>query len=535
MLMRRLIACLALLVAFLSSASGFAQERPAFIENGTLRICTNPTLPPMTFVNGADLSALDGFDIALARELGAYWHVPVQFDTMDFTGLFPSLGAGRCSLVISGVLKQASRERLFDAVAYLETSPVVVAPSQIAPVSSFDALAGQSLAVESGTSYAARIEEINQGLAARGKAPIMLQQYPSEDQVVQQVLVGRSQNFLSQDVELFYRQAQLGSKLHVIFTPSLPGYSEFAIYLRRTGQDKALLDGAIATLKQQGKIAALEKKWNVGPAARAALGVQSERPRFNTTTFFSALFSMAFLNGAVMTLAIALASHAAAIVISIPIALKLNAPRSLWHPFLRAYVAVFRGAPTLLQLLFIWNALPQFFPVFRESWFSPFLATWICLSINESAYQVEINRAALSAIDPGQLAGGQALGMSQAQIYRHVIFPQALRVALPPTINEFISLLKTTSLASVISLQELLFITQVQVARSFEFTEYYAAALVYYLVMVFAFLHLQKRIETRFVWASRASSAARPGVTTENPAGRAAAGTAEAETLNHVA
>ena len=509
--MRFLLALFLTLSVFASTGPLHAQEKPSFLEDGTLSVCTNPTLPPMTFVNGSDLSALDGFDIALAKALGAYWNVPVTFKTMDFTGLFPSLAAGRCSLVISGVLKQASRERLFDAVPYLETSPVVVAPSQIAPVPSFDALAGQSLAVESGTSYAARIEDINRALVAHGKPPIILQQYPSEDQVVQQVLVGRSQNFLSQDVELFYRQAQLGGKLHVIFTPSMPGYTEFAVYLRRAGQDRALLARAIEALRQQGTIASLEKTWNVGKAAQAALGVHAERPRFNTATFFSALFSMAFLKGAAMTLAIALASHAAAIVISIPIALKLNAPRSLWHPFLRAYVAVFRGAPTLLQLLFIWNALPQFFPVFRESWFSPFLATWICLSINESAYQVEINRAALSAIDPGQLAGGQALGMSQAQIYRHVIFPQALRVALPPTINEFISLLKTTSLASVISLQELLFITQVQVARSFEFTEYYAAALVYYLAMVFAFLHLQKRIETRFVWASRTGAGRRPG------------------------
>ncbi|WP_336945905.1 ABC transporter substrate-binding protein/permease [Asaia sp. HN010] len=501
--MRRFFPALALIALFLSFANAKAQERPSFIEGGVLRICTNPTLPPMTFVNGADLSALDGFDIALARALGAYWRVPVKFETMDFTGLFPSLSAGRCGLVISGVLKQASREHLFDAVSYLETSPVIVAPARIAPVTSFEALAGQSLAVESGTSYAARIEDINRDLTAQGKPPIALQQYPSEDQVVQQVLVGRVQNFLSQDVELFYREAQLGGKLHVIYSPKLPGYTEFALYLRRAGSDRALLASALDALRQKGEITALEKKWNVGSAARKALGVAVERPRFNTTTFFSALFSMAFLKGAGMTLAIALASHAAAIVLSIPIALKLNAPRSLWHPFLRAYVAIFRGAPTLLQLLFIWNALPQFFPIFRESWFSPFLATWICLSINESAYQVEINRAALSAIDPGQLAGGQALGMSQAQIYRHVIFPQALRVALPPTINEFISLLKTTSLASVISLQELLFITQVQVARSFEFTEYYAAALVYYLAMVFAFLHLQKRIETRFVWASR--------------------------------
>jgi polar amino acid transport system substrate-binding protein len=161
-----------------------------------------------------------------------------------------------------------------------------------------------------------------------------------------------------------------------------------------------------------------------------------------------------------------------------------------------------------LQLLFIWNALPQFFPIFREQWFTPFLATLVALSINESAYQVEINRSALSAVDGGQELAADALGMSRRQVYRYVIFPQALRIALPPTINDFISLLKTTSLASVISLQELLAITQVQVARTFEFTEYYAAALVYYLAMVFFFLFLQKRVERRFSWADRKKASA---------------------------
>ncbi|KXV79753.1 transporter, partial [Acetobacter malorum] len=198
-----------------------------------------------------------------------------------------------------------------------------------------------------------------------------------------------------------------------------------------------------------------------------------------------------------------------AIVISIPMAITLNSHgKSALKVVLKAYVSIFRGAPTLLQLLFIWNALPQFFPIFREQWFTPFLATLVALSINESAYQVEINRAALSAVDGGQELAADALGMTHKQVYRYVIFPQALRVALPPTINEFISLLKTTSLASVISLQELLAITQVQVARTFEFTEYYAAALIYYLAMVFFFLFLQKRVERRFSWADRKKASA---------------------------
>jgi ABC-type amino acid transport system permease subunit len=134
-----------------------------------------------------------------------------------------------------------------------------------------------------------------------------------------------------------------------------------------------------------------------------------------------------------------------------------------------------------------------------------FAAAWLALSINESAYQVEINRSALQSIDAGQLAAGEALGLTQLQIYCYVLIPQAIRVAIPPTSNEFITLLKVTSLASVISLQELMTTTQIAVARSFQFAEHYSAALIYYLVMVYTLMGLQSRVERTFSWATRAA------------------------------
>lgn len=89
-----------------------------------------------------------------------------------------------------------------------------------------------------------------------------------------------------------------------------------------------------------------------------------------------------------------------------------------------------------------------------------------------------------------------------------IAVPQALRVALPPTVNEFISLLKTTSLASVISLTELMAVTQQSVASSFRYAEYYAVASIYYLAMVYALMALQKRFERRFAWAKPRGQAA---------------------------
>ncbi|MFT8717977.1 ABC transporter substrate-binding protein/permease [Acetobacter sp.] len=502
----RLIAVASFLaVTCASVTTGHAQtgDVPAFAAGGHFTVCTNPTLPPMTFVNGQDTRDLAGFDIDLSREFGRLWHTEPTIATMDFEGMFPSLTSRRCDMVISGVMRQAGREKNYDAVPYLDSSIVVIARAGTPKITSLEDLSGQSVAVESGTSYATLVEKVNQKLAQSGRAPISLQLYPAEDQVVQQVLLGRVHALISQDVEVYYRQKQLGGKVSIILKPDNPDFREFAVYLRKNAQDKEALSQTIAVLKQQGMLESLSRKWNISNEQEQAFVDKGASSAFSLEVFFSALTSMAFVKGAALTLIVAVLSHLTAIIISIPVALKLNGPRSPLQMLLSAYVAVFRGAPTLLQLLFIWNALPQFFPIFRESWFTPFLATWLSLSINESAYQVEINRAALRAVDQGQLVAADALGMKRSQIYRYVIFPQALRIALPPTINEFISLLKTTSLASVISLQELLAVTQIQVARTFEFTEYYSAALVYYLAMVFFFLFLQKRIERRFSWADR--------------------------------
>ncbi|MCL4068972.1 amino acid ABC transporter permease [Pseudomonas sp. GX19020] len=228
---------------------------------------------------------------------------------------------------------------------------------------------------------------------------------------------------------------------------------------------------------------------------------------FDVSTFWEALFSWPFLRGALLTLGLTVAAHMTAILIALPLAVVLNGPPSILRKLITAYVGFFRAVPTLLQLLFVWNALPQIFPIFREEWFTPFLAAWIALSLNESAYQVEINRSALSAVDNGQMAAGQAIGLKKSHIYRYIMMPQALRVALPPTMNEFITLLKLTSLASIISLQELMTVTQINVARTFQFSEYYAVALTWYLVMVYCLMGLQKLVERRFRWSSRTEAA----------------------------
>ena len=221
---------------------------------------------------------------------------------------------------------------------------------------------------------------------------------------------------------------------------------------------------------------------------------------FDFDVFWGALSSRVFFEAALLSLALALLSHASAIAISLPLALGLESRSRAVRIAIRIYVGVFRAIPTLLWLLFFWNALPQFSPVFREEWYTPFIAAWVALTVNEAAYQVEINRAALNSVDRGQTAAAVAFGFTGWQIFRLITLPQATRVALPPTVNEFITLLKATSLASVISLQELMTVTNQAVSTSFQFKEYYAVAAVYYLIIVGLLTALQGRIERRFDW-----------------------------------
>ena len=218
---------------------------------------------------------------------------------------------------------------------------------------------------------------------------------------------------------------------------------------------------------------------------------------FDWRLFFGALFSWPFFDGALITVALTILSHAVGIGFGLALGVMASARRRAVRGFVTFYVWLFRGAPVLLLLLFVWNALPQLIPAFRQPWFTPFLAALLALGLNETAYQAEITRAALLSVAAGQRDAAAALGLSRSKAFFLVVLPQALRVALPPTVNEFITLLKTTSLASVISLQELLAITTRATSVSFRYTEFYAVALVYYLVIVSVLMVAQGRLERR--------------------------------------
>ena len=223
--------------------------------------------------------------------------------------------------------------------------------------------------------------------------------------------------------------------------------------------------------------------------------------------FLQALTSKALREGLWITVTLTLASFAAGAVIGLVVALLRGNRFRVVRAIAWTYIWVFRAVPTLVQLVFVWYALPQLIHELRGPGFTPFLAATLALSLNEGAYAAEIIRAGLLSIDEGQRLAARALGMSPRSVFRRVVAPQLIRVVTPTMANDFITMLKITSLAYVVSLQEILTNTQSQVSASFRYAEWYLAAAIYYLVLVSIFMAVQAWFERRYAWTSRAAGA----------------------------
>jgi polar amino acid transport system permease protein len=225
--------------------------------------------------------------------------------------------------------------------------------------------------------------------------------------------------------------------------------------------------------------------------------------KFDVGIFFDQLKNLDYASGAALSVGVAALSLLLAVAIGFPVALGKTSSRQVSRSIASVYIWFFRAIPALLVLLIIWNSFPQMFPIFRESWFSPFIAAVVGLGLVEAAFMAEIIRAALLSVDEGQYLAARALGMTPWAVMRKVVLPQVVRIALPPTGNELIGLVKYSSLASVISLRELLTTAEVGVNTTFRYAEYYTVAIIYYLVIVSVLTVVQSLVERRFTWTSR--------------------------------
>lgn len=161
---------------------------------------------------------------------------------------------------------------------------------------------------------------------------------------------------------------------------------------------------------------------------------------------------------------------------------------------IKCYVELFRGAPLLVQIFMIYFALPM---VIHQQ-INPYVAAVTACSINSGAYVSEIFRAGIQSIDKGQMEAGRSLGLTWVQTMRYIIMPQAFKAIIPPLGNEFIAMMKDTSLVSVIGFEELTRRGQLIIARTYGSFEIWYAVAVIYLVMTLSISRLVAYLERRY-------------------------------------
>lgn len=192
------------------------------------------------------------------------------------------------------------------------------------------------------------------------------------------------------------------------------------------------------------------------------------------------------------TIPLTLLSFIIGMVIALVIALFRLSSSKIFRGIGRFYVSLIRGTPLLVQLFVIFYGLPTI-----DLKFDPFPAAIIAFSLNIGGYAAEIVRGAIQSVPKGQWEAGYTIGMSYTQVLFRIIIPQAARVSVPPLSNTFISLIKDTSLASLVLVSELFRKAQEIAATSYEFLlVYMEAGLLYWIVCVFLSA-LQGRLEKR--------------------------------------
>ncbi|WP_319005546.1 amino acid ABC transporter permease/ATP-binding protein [Pararhizobium sp. YC-54] len=214
------------------------------------------------------------------------------------------------------------------------------------------------------------------------------------------------------------------------------------------------------------------------------------------------LWSRDFWDATLLVVELSVATWVLAVVLGFFVALADRSSLMVVRRAAALYVWFFRSLPLLVLLIFVYN-LPQAFPATSALLSVPFIAGLLAMVLSETAYIAEIHRGALVAVGKGQYEAGRVLGLSRAGIQRLVVIPQALRIALPALGNEFVSIVKLTSLVSVISLAEILLVGQRYYTQNFKVMETMVAVAVYYVLIVTVFDTALKAFERRLDFSRR--------------------------------
>jgi polar amino acid transport system permease protein len=245
--------------------------------------------------------------------------------------------------------------------------------------------------------------------------------------------------------------------------------------------------------------------------ALAIVNSVANNPHFQWGVVGRYLFDPRILRGVRITVELTVVAMAIGILGGVGLAVMRLSPNRLVSGSSWLYIWFFRGTPLLVQIFFWYFASslyrtiaigipfgPAFFHINANSVLKPFVVSILALGLNEAAYMAEIVRAGIISVDQGQHEAAASLGMTRLMTMRRVVLPQAMRVIVPPTGNEVISMLKNTSLVSTIAYTELFYTVQLIYAVNYKTIPLLIVASIWYLVMTSVLYVGQYFIERRF-------------------------------------
>jgi arginine/lysine/histidine/glutamine transport system substrate-binding/permease protein len=469
-----------LLALGLNSLPGFTQDPLPVWQVGT-----EPTFPPFEMKD--DVSGdLIGFDIDLMNAIGEAAGRDIEFVSLPFDGLVPALQSNTIDAAISGMTITAERAQTIDfSRPYFEAGLAIAVREDNTDIQSLEDLEGRGIAVQIGTTGAETANSIEgASVSTFDAAPLALQE-----------LVNGRVDAVVNDLPATLFAINEANLQGVKIVGELITQEYYGIAIPKNSEVLGEVNAALDTLIQDGTYAQIYRKWFVSdppilPQVAPALSAATSSS-FNWGRLFNNL-----LQGAGVTLMLTAFSFFFGLIGGSLVAFAMISPIKPLRWLCRIYVDFFRGTPMLVQLFMIYFGLPALFQGLGfDLSFNRFFAAILALSLNVAAYLAEILRGGIQSIDRGQWEAAESLAMNPIESMRYVVFPQAFRRILPPLGNEFITLIKDTSLAAVIGFEELFRQGQLAVATTYRAFEIYLAVAIVYLVMTSIASLIFKRLE----------------------------------------
>ena len=462
---------LGLLLLVLLVLVGAGSPASADDERPVVRVGTEGTYPPFTF-HDPSTNDLTGYDIEVIKAVADEAGWDLQFVEAPFDSIFPALDSVRIDVIANQITINDDRKaRYLFSTPYTYSRGVIVTAADNDDIKTLDDLKGK-VAAESETSNWAQVAR-DAGADVR-----------SVDQFAQaaELLVqGRVDVIVNDNIAVLDYLASTGSKDIKIVGNAGDEVSAQALTFRQDEPDlQQQADDALAKLAEDGTLADISDKYFGADVTKEDAEVtdvegsdtrstpeivkDSIKPMLKGLLKYSLPITVAsFLIGLVLALAAALARLSSNVLVQLPS---------------RIFVSVIRGTPLLVQLFIVFYGLGQV-----GLKIDPVPAAILALSLNVGGYAAEIIRASILSVPRGQYEAATTIGMRYPQLLRRIVLPQAARIAVPPLSNTLLSLIKDTSLASIILVPEMFRQANTAASSSGQFLPLYLlAALVYWVV-----------------------------------------------------